>query len=51
MAEEYEFAGTMMALSILQNGPTPRFIPEEILQDIFSEDLASSCIAELRKDS
>ena len=49
MAEEYEFAGTIMALSILQNGPTPRFIPEEILQEIFSKDPARPCIAELRK--
>ena len=49
IAEEYEFAGTIMALSILQNGPTPRFIPEEILQEIFSEDPARPCIAELRK--
>ena len=49
MAEEYEFAGTIMALSILQNGPTPRFIPEEILQEIFSKDRARPCIAELRK--
>ena len=38
-----------MALSILQNGPTPRFIPEEILQEIFSKDSAWLCIAELRK--
>ena len=49
IAEEYEFAGTIMALSILQNGPTPWFIPEEILQEIFSEDPARPCIAELRK--
>ena len=49
MAEEYEFAGTIMALSILQNGPTPRFIPEEILQEIFSKDPARPCMAELRK--
>ena len=49
ITEEYEFAGTIMALSILQNGPTPRFIPEEILQEIFSEDPARPCISELRK--
>ncbi|CAH3044710.1 unnamed protein product, partial [Porites lobata] len=49
MAEEYEFAGTIMGLSILQNGPTPRFIPEEILQEIFSKDPARPRIAELRK--
>ena len=47
--QEYEFAGTIMTLSILQNGTTPRFIPEEILQEIFSEDFAWPCIAELRK--
>lgn len=49
ITEEYEFAGTIMALSILQNGPTPRFIPEESLQEIFSEDPARPCISELRK--
>ena len=49
MAKEYEFIGTIMAMSILQNGPIPRFIHEEILQEIFSDDSSRPCIAELRK--
>ena len=49
MAKEYELAGTIMALGILQNGPIPLFIPEEILQEIFSKNPARPCIAELRK--
>ena len=49
VAKEYEFVGTIMAMSILQNGPIPRFIPEEILQEIFSDDISRPCIAELRK--
>ena len=38
-----------MALSILQNGPVPRFVPEEILQQIFPDSPPGPCIAELRK--
>lgn len=49
MAKEYEFAGTIVALSILQNGPVPRFIPEEILQETFFRDSQNPCIEELRK--
>ena len=51
MAKEYEFAGTIvaLALSILQNGPVPWFIPEEILHETFLGDPQNPCIAELRK--
>lgn len=49
MAKEYEFVGTIMALSILQNGPVPQFIPEEILQETFLGDSQNPCIAELHK--
>ena len=38
-----------MALSILQNGSVPRFIPEEILQETFLGDPQNPCIAELCK--
>ena len=47
IAEEYEFVGMIMALSILQNGPVPRFVPEEILQQVFSDAPPGPCIAEL----
>lgn len=49
--EEYEFAGTIMALSILQNGPTPRFIPEEILKEIFQRILQGHALQSFGKDS
>ncbi|XP_067056135.1 uncharacterized protein [Acropora muricata] len=49
IAEEYEFVGMVMALGILQNGPVPRFVPEEILQQVFSDTTPGSCIAELPK--
>ena len=38
-----------MVLSILQNGPVPWFIPEEILQETFLGDPQNPCIAELCK--
>ena len=47
IAEEYEFVGMIIALSILQNGPVPRFVPEEILQQVFSDAPPGPCIAEL----
>lgn len=37
-----------MALTILQNGPVPWFVLEEILQQIFSDAPPGSCIAELQ---
>ena len=51
MAEEYEFAGTIMALSILQNGPTARFIPEEIYRRFFQRILQGHALQSLGKDS
>ena len=50
MAKEYEFAGTIMALSILQNGPVPQFIPEEILQETFLGD-SQNALQSFTKDS
>ena len=49
IAEEYEFVGMIMALSIQKNGPVPCFVPEEILQQVFSDTTPGPCIAELRK--
>ena len=37
LSEDYEFVGLICALSILQNGPLPKFLPEAILQSIFQE--------------
>lgn len=39
----------IMPFRILQNGPVPRFVPEEILRQVFSDCTPGSCIAELRK--
>ena len=51
VAEEYEYVEViiLLALSILQNGPVPRFMPEEILQEVFSETPARPCLAALRR--
>lgn len=49
IVEEYEFVGIIMALSILQYGPVPRFVLEEILQQTFSEAPPGPCIAEFPK--
>ena len=39
-----------MALSILQNGPVPRFISENILQELFSVVAPSNpCVLRLRE--
>lgn len=39
----------IMAFGILQNGPVPRFVPEEILRQVFSDCTPGPCIAEFRK--
>ena len=49
LAEEYEYVGVIMALSMLQNGPIPRFVPEDILQEVFSETPPGPCTAALRR--
>ena len=49
LAEEYEYVGVIMALSMLQNGPIPRFMPEDILQEVFSETPPGPCTAALRR--
>lgn len=46
--EEYETAGVIMALSILQNGSIPRFLSEDILKQLFEKECPHSCIAKLQ---
>lgn len=49
MGKEYKSSGMVMALSILQNGNLPSFIPEEILQELFIQEKPSPCIRNLRE--
>lgn len=39
MSEDYYYIGEMVCIALLQNGRLPVYIPEEILQAIFVEDL------------
>jgi hypothetical protein len=49
LADDYEKVGVIISLSILQNGPIPRFLHEEILKELFDDQHLSPCIASLRK--
>ena len=50
LEEDYVMIGVLMALSILQNGPVPRFISENILQELFSVLAPSNpCVLRLRE--
>ena len=49
MSEDYYYIGEMVCIALLQNGQLPVYIPEEILQAIFVEDLElPSCVRELK---
>ena len=49
MSEDYYYIGEMVCIALLQNGRLPVYIPEEILQAIFVEDLElPSCVRELK---
>ena len=48
LADDYEKVGIIMALSILQNGPVPKFLDEAMLQELFQEPKPSPCILKLR---
>ena len=49
VSEDYDTLGTILALSTLQNGPIPRFLKEEHLQELFFSESPSPCIDYLRK--
>ena len=49
LAEEYKYVGVVMALNMLQNGPIPRFMPEDILQEVFLETSPGPCTAALQR--
>ena len=48
LADNYEKVGIIMAMSIIQNGPVPRFLEESILKELFEAAEPSPCIAKLR---
>lgn len=49
LANEYFYVGIMMALAMLQNGPMPAFIKEEILNIILSPSQTSDpCVKEIK---
>ena len=49
MSEDYYYIGQMICIALLQNGQLPVYIPEEILQAIFIEDLElPPCVRELK---
>ena len=49
MSEDYYYIGQMVCIALFQNGQLPAYIPEEILQAIFVEDLElPSCVRELK---
>lgn len=50
LAKDYFYVGIMMALAMLQNGPMPSFIQEEVLNEILLSSPQSSnpCIVEVQ---
>lgn len=49
MSEDYYYIGQMVCIVLLQNGQLPAYMPEEILQAIFIEDLElPPCVRELK---
>ena len=49
LADEYEQVGKILSLSILQNGPFPHFLSEQIVQELFFKEHPSPCVSQLRK--
>ena len=51
LSEDYFFVGQMAAIALLQNGQTPKYFSEDLLQDIFltEEREVSSCVLKLRE--
>ncbi|XP_061167403.1 uncharacterized protein LOC133176276 [Saccostrea echinata] len=53
MHADYTVIGKIIGLSILQNGPVPKFLDENILNRLFlnsnSEDFESACVHNLKK--
>ena len=51
LSEDYFYVGQMVCISLLQNGPLPTYIPEEILESIFADkgQQLSSCVSEFKR--
>ena len=45
----YEQVGKILSLSILQNGPFPHFLSEQIVRELFFKKHPSPCVSQLRK--
>ncbi|XP_028415611.1 uncharacterized protein LOC114538969 [Dendronephthya gigantea] len=48
LKDEYEIVGTIMGLSILQNGKLPQFIPPDVISALFDVNVKLACIENLR---
>ncbi len=48
LADEYEEVGKIISLSILQNGPFPHFLSEQIVQELFFKEHPGPCVSHLR---
>ena len=49
LADEYEQVGKILSLSILQNGPFPHFLSQQIVRELFFKEHPSPCVSQLRK--
>jgi len=49
LMKDYFYIGRLMALSILQNGPIPRFLTEVQLNEVFFNPNPNLCMNEIRK--
>ena len=45
LADEYEQVGKILSLSILQNGPFPHFLSEQIVRELFFKEHPSPCVS------
>ncbi|XP_028401220.1 uncharacterized protein LOC114533980 [Dendronephthya gigantea] len=49
ISEDYEVVGTIMGLSILQNGKIPTFLSDEVLDELFGSQDPQPCIKHMRE--
>lgn len=50
LASDYYYVGQIMAITLLQNGQPPRYLPEDIIEAVFSSaQQHSPCVRYLRK--
>ena len=50
LSKDYFHVGQMVGIALLQNGQLPVYIPEEVLEDVFSnKEVVSPCVRELQR--